>query len=267
MGCRREKKNIGYRYARETKTFSFDNMVVTIKDIEATVLAPFQKHRQLSIKESETLTLELLALLCDDGVDHGNTLKYIVRLITPDTYDDLIEERNLNDLCGYPLCNRPPERNTHQKENIVHHGNAGVMASQQHDEIIKKFLWENNPYAYLSKFCSKFHFRCSQFYEVQLNDDALFSRTGIHLITDTLKQGDDEAYNVTLFEDLLREKSSEEDIKSLIVGLKKLGLHSGSEENGDSEDKLLEDELSKWLSEIKIVENENPPLLGDLVKE
>ncbi|SMN21701.1 similar to Saccharomyces cerevisiae YER139C RTR1 CTD phosphatase [Maudiozyma saulgeensis] len=249
-------------------------MVVSLKNIQDEVLKPFQNHRQLSIKESETLTLDLLALLCDDEIENGNTLKYLAKLITPTTYDDLIEERNLNHLCGYPLCNRPPERNVHHSESTLHHGNTGVMSSHQNDAIIKRFLWENNPYAYLSKFCSKFHFRCSQFYQVQLDENALFSRTGIHLINDTLKnkennenENENTAYQVTLFEDLLREKSTEEDVKSLIIGLKKLGLHNSSGETELSEDKLLEDELSQWLSDIKIVENNNPPLMGDLEKE
>lgn len=251
-------------------------MTITLSDIDTLVLKPFQNHRQLSMKESETLTLELLALLCDDHVDSGATLKYTARLITPDTYDDLIEERNLNHLCGYPLCHRPPERHSQHSDLTVHHGSTGIMASQHNDAIIKRFLWENNPYAYLSKFCSKFHFRCSQFYQVQLSEEALFSRTGIHLINDKLEKNGAvtsgvshlEQYNVTLFEDLLREKSSEEDIKSLIVGLKKLGLHtSSSGEAENAEDKLLEDELSQWLGEIKIVEESNPPLLGDLQRE
>ncbi|CAB4255532.1 similar to Saccharomyces cerevisiae YER139C RTR1 CTD phosphatase [Maudiozyma barnettii] len=247
-------------------------MTVTLKNIQDEVLKPFQNHRQLSIKESEMMTLELLTLLCDDEIDKGSTLKYVAKLITPTTYDDLIEERNLNHLCGYPLCGKPPERNIHHSESALHHGTSGVMASHQNDAIIKRFLWENNPYAYLSKFCSKFHFRCSQFYQVQLDENALFSRTGIHLINDTLKNKDDDenengAYQVVMFEDLLREKSTEEDVKSLIVGLKKLGLHSSSGDTELSEDKLLEDELSQWLSDIKIVENSNPPLMGDLEKE
>lgn len=247
-------------------------MTITLQKIQEEVLKPFQNHRQLSIKESETLTLELLALLCDDEVDNGTTLKYLAKLITPTTYDDLIEERNLNHLCGYPMCGRAPERNVQENIASLHHGNSGVMSSHHNDALIKKFLWENNPYAYLSKFCSKFHFRCSQFYQVQLNENALFSRTGIHLINDTLKSKtpsnvESDEYQVTLFEDLLREKTSEEDVRSLIVGLKKLGLHNTTEETANKEDKLLEDELSQWLSDIKIVENANPPLLGDLEKE
>ncbi|CCF56524.1 hypothetical protein KAFR_0B02260 [Kazachstania africana CBS 2517] len=224
---------------------------VSVQTIHEKVLKPFQKHRQLSIRESELLILELLELLCDTALEDELSLKYIARFLTPETYSDLVEERNINNRCGYPLCTKSPERSRIKTNNAK----------------IENFLLENNPYAYLSMYCNKFHFRCSQFYQLQLSDEALFTRVGIHLIVDTIpKQGEENT--VTLFEELLRERATNEDIKSLISSLKKLGLqgHEG-DANKENEDEILEQELSKWLGEINIVENENPDVLGDLTRE
>ena len=216
------------------------------------MLRPFQKHRQLSIREGEVISLEILTLLCDDYCGDEGTLKYLARLMTPELYADLVDERNLNQRCGYPLCSGAPER---------------IRDPFSVDQVTKQFLWENNPYAYLSKYCNKFHFRCSQFFQVQLSEEAIFARTGVQLLEDTqeMRQTQDDKFNVTLFEELLREKASEEDIKSLVAGLKRLGLDAS--QDGEDGDEQLEVDLSKWLEQIKIVENKDPPMLGDLVKD
>lgn len=225
--------------------------MITRQDV-CDVLKPFQQHRQLSIREGEVVSLEILTLLCDDYCEDEATLKYLARLMTPEIYTDLVDERNLNHRCGYPLCSGAPER---------------IRDPFSLDQVTKRFLWENNPYAYLSKYCNKFHFRCSQFYQVQLSEEAIFSRTGVHLIHDTenMKKSQDDKFNVTLFEELLREKASEEDIKSLVAGLKRLGLDTSNDE--EENDEQLEVDLTKWLEQIRIVENADPPMLGDLVKD
>lgn len=230
-------------------TISEGDNCVDIGTIQRVALEPYQKHRQLTIRESENIMLELITLLCDAYIKDEATLKYLGKLITPEMYGDLIDERNLNGKCGYPLCRLPPER---QRDPF------GMNSAT------KKFQSENNPYAYLSNYCNKFHFRCSQFYEIQLSDEALFARVGIHLIRDSVENNnnDNTKYNITLFEELLREKANEDDIKSVISGLKKLGLTNEQAES-DENDAILEEELSKWLQDIKIVENDKPSLIGD----
>lgn len=228
--------------------------MTSIDDIQNLALKAFQKHRQLSMREAEVISLELIDLLCDSHCEDETALKYLARLLTPGSYQDLLDERNLNKKCGYPMCNRQPER---------------LRDPFSMDDTTKRFLWENNPYAYLSIYCSRFHFRCSQFYEVQLSDEALFARTGVHLLENTPeeKQLIDEKYDVKLFEELLREKASEDDIKSLIAGLKKLGIQNSVDSNADDNNLQMEEDLSKWLSEIKIVEVGKPSILGDLTKD
>lgn len=228
-------------------------MITTIDDIQNVVLKPFQNHRQLSIREAETISLELIGILCDSSCDDEETLKYLARFLTQETYQDLIDERNLNKLCGYPLCSKPPER---------------VRDPFSVNDNTKRFMWDNNPYAYLSTYCSKFHFRCSQFYRVQLSEEALFARTGVHLVHQNQDEREKVAsqYKITLFEELLREKSSEEDVKSLVAGLKKLGIQSGGNLELSEDEQQTQDDLSKWMSEIKIVETDEPSVLGDLTK-
>lgn len=251
---------------------------ITTETVNEKVLSNFQKHRQLTMRESEFLTLELLTLLCDSHVSDPKTLKYLARFLTPEAYDDLIEERNINNLCGYPLCRKPPERNKNDKS--YHTSRSDVAhsytVSHQHDAIIQRFLWENNPYAYLSKYCSKVHYRSSQLYQIQLSDEALFARTGIHLLNNTLRQDVNEnEYSIMLYEDLLREKAEsdghETDIKAVIKGIKKLGFQDNGDSNANSiqnseESRILEEQLSKWLEDIKIVEDQNPSIIGDYGK-
>lgn len=231
-----------------------------IQDIQKEVLTPYQKHRQLSMKEAQSISLDILTLLCDAQISDEDTLKWLARLMTPETYMDLMDERNLNKLCGYPMCQHPPERERDP---------FGMS------ETTKKFLWENNPYAYLSRFCSKFHFRCSQFYQVQLSEDALFSRTGIHLINDTLQTDNsvNEKYGVELMEVLLRNKATEEEIKNIVLGVNKLDLTTGDTEyaeesrNGEIRNVTSPEDLSQWLQEFKIIENDKPSVIDDYIKD
>ncbi|CAL9733567.1 RNA polymerase II subunit B1 CTD phosphatase Rtr1p [Monosporozyma servazzii] len=231
-----------------------------IQDIQKEVLTPYQKHRQLSMKEAQSISLDILTLLCDAQISDEDTLKWLARLMTPETYMDLMDERNLNKLCGYPMCQHPPERER----------DPFSMS-----ETTKKFLWENNPYAYLSRFCSKFHFRCSQFYQVQLSEDALFSRTGIHLINDTLQTDNsiNEKYGIELMEVLLRNKATEEEIKNIVLGVNKLDLATGDTEyteesrNGEIRNVTSPEDLSQWLQDFKIIENDKPSIIDDYLKD
>ncbi|KAM3159823.1 RNA polymerase II subunit B1 CTD phosphatase RTR1 [Lachancea thermotolerans] len=218
-----------------------------VNDIKELVLKPYQSHRQLSIKEADTISLELLDLFSQSNCKDKETLKYIANFLTVETYHDLIDERNLNKRCGYPVCNR--------SQNRVRDPYGGNM-------MAKKFLQQNNPYAYLSSYCSKFHYRCSQFYEIQLTDEALFVRIGIHL--DNQEQNGSQKHEITLLEDLMQsEQPDQQDLMSIVNGIGQLNI----EQNQPSSREELEKDLSDWLSQIKIVENESPSIMGDILKE
>ncbi|CEP63073.1 putative protein-serine/threonine phosphatase LALA0_S07e01794g [Lachancea lanzarotensis] len=225
--------------------------MTSIEDIKRLVLKPFQSHRQLSIKEADTLSLEILDLLSQSDCKDRQTLKYLANFLTIETYHDLIEERNLNRKCGYPLCTRSQNR-----VRDPYGGNATAT----------RFLQENNPYAYLSHYCSKFHYRCSQFYEVQLTEEALFVRIGVHL-DDEVKGNLPKLQNISLLEELIQgEELGQQDLMSIVSGIGQLHIKSDEALGGDGKDELEKD-LSEWLSHIKIVENQNPHPMGDISKD
>ncbi|KMQ81383.1 hypothetical protein RF55_26505, partial [Lasius niger] len=84
-----------------------------------------------------------------------------VRLFQPSDYSDLIEERNVNGLCGYVLCPRP-RRQT---------GPGGEWIITGSGDIVKRKDVE--------MWCSQ---RCAKralFVQVQLNETAAWERAGI----------------------------------------------------------------------------------------
>ncbi|KAM0562415.1 hypothetical protein ACHAPJ_002105 [Fusarium lateritium] len=87
--------------------------------------------------------------------------KALVRLFQPSDYDDLIIERNVNELCGYSLCARP-RRQT---------GPGGEWKIASNGDIVKR---ED-----LEKWCSKQCARRALYVKVQLNETAAWERAGI----------------------------------------------------------------------------------------
>ncbi|KAG8668686.1 hypothetical protein FPOAC2_07986 [Fusarium poae] len=83
-----------------------------------------------------------------------------VRLFQPSDYDDLIIERNVNDLCGYTLCARP-------RRNMGPGGQWKITSNG----IMKR---ED-----LEKWCSQQCARRALYVKVQLNETAAWERAGI----------------------------------------------------------------------------------------
>lgn len=209
--------------------------MATITEIKEDILKPYMDHRQLSIREAETLTLNLIELLTTKEVKDSSTMKYLARFLTKQDYSDLVEERNIVKLCGYPLCCK----------------SQGRIRDPFINQSMTTFLRQNNPYAYLSEYCTKAHFRCSQFYQFQLSDEALFARTGAHL----------EDYEPTTETQLLEEMiARESDVRQMIRGMNELKLSEDDKEE-------MERDISDMLSEIKIVEIAEPNIIGDLGRE
>ncbi|KAL6851343.1 hypothetical protein ACO1O0_008471 [Amphichorda felina] len=79
----------------------------------------------------------------------------------PSDYDDLIEERNVNGLCGYTLCGRP-RRQT---------GPGGEWKIAASGQIVRRRDVE--------KWCSQACARRALYVKVQLNETAAWERAGI----------------------------------------------------------------------------------------
>lgn len=84
-----------------------------------------------------------------------------VRLFQPSDYDDLIEERNVNGLCGYTLCPRPH----------VQTGGGGEWTLSRAGEIVRR--------KDLERWCSAACARRALYVKVQLNETAAWERAGI----------------------------------------------------------------------------------------
>jgi hypothetical protein len=84
-----------------------------------------------------------------------------VRLFQPSDYDDLIEERNVNGLCGYVLCPKARRKT----------GPGGEWTLAASGQIVKR--------RDLEKWCSQKCARRALYVKVQLNETAAWERAGI----------------------------------------------------------------------------------------
>lgn len=84
-----------------------------------------------------------------------------VRLFQPSDYDDLIVERNVNELCGYTLCGRPRRQM----------GPGGEWKITSNGDIVKR--------KDLEMWCSQKCARRALYVKVQLNETAAWERAGI----------------------------------------------------------------------------------------
>ncbi|KAI8215409.1 putative RNA polymerase II subunit B1 CTD phosphatase RPAP2 [Colletotrichum sp. SAR 10_86] len=130
-------------------------------------------------KELELQILESLALLSEYPTVRGSPrhssanpaprdvadFKANVRLFQPSDYDDLIEERNVNGLCGYTLCAQPkPAASKGGQWKLVNVGRSDF-------DIVNRRESE--------KWCSKDCQRRALYVKVQLNETAAWERAGI----------------------------------------------------------------------------------------
>lgn len=130
-------------------------------------------------KELELQILESLALLSEYPTECGSPkfssanpspgdvadFKANIRLFQPSDYDDLIEERNVNGLCGYTLCAQPkPKASKGGEWKLVNVGRSNF-------DIVNRRESE--------KWCSKDCQRRALYVKVQLIETAAWERLGI----------------------------------------------------------------------------------------
>ncbi|WYZ45179.1 hypothetical protein EsH8_VIII_000495 [Colletotrichum jinshuiense] len=130
-------------------------------------------------KDLELEILESLALLSEYPTERGSAkysaanpsprdvadFKASIRLFQPSDYDDLIEERNVNGLCGYTLCAQPkPVASKGGEWRLVNFGKSNF-------DIVNRKESE--------KWCSKDCQRRALYVKVQLNESAAWERMGI----------------------------------------------------------------------------------------
>ncbi|GMF26146.1 unnamed protein product [[Candida] boidinii] len=178
------------------------------------LLEPYGNISLLSAKDSNTIIFKLIELLMENSCD-STTLKYLSRFLTPDSYEDLVTERIINHYCGYPLCSY------YSKSNIN-------LPSKK--TLADKFKILRS---YSSKFCSKKHYQCSEFYKRQLNKDALWIRNNIF----QLPLNYENSYESKLillddvFEDKENNKNQNEKIDEIINLLRSMKVDESSNIN------------------------------------
>ncbi|KAI1133738.1 Rtr1/RPAP2 family-domain-containing protein [Nemania abortiva] len=95
----------------------------------------------------------------------AESFKDLVRLYQPSDYDDLIEERNANGLCGYTLCPNPRSR-------VSGGGTFKLVNYGRKDFNIV-------PRQELEKWCCQKCAKRAMYVKVQLNETAAWERAGI----------------------------------------------------------------------------------------
>lgn len=109
----------------------------------------------LNQQQASNLVLSLI-ILATEQIDAG-ALRFLARFFTPQDYNELIEERTIIHLCGYPLCS-----------NSILNG----MGSVRKSHTMTAFPWSGN-------YCSSRCFKASVFYREQLSSEVLVTRRDV----------------------------------------------------------------------------------------
>ena len=124
------------------------------KDLEAQILASVILLSEYPRADDSSYTA------ANPAPSDVTVFKQHVRLFQPSDYDDLIEERNVNELCGYTLCGKA--RRT---------AGAGGEWKISKGQIVKK--------KDLEMWCSPICAKRALYVKVQLNETAAWERVGI----------------------------------------------------------------------------------------
>ncbi|KAI1265561.1 Rtr1/RPAP2 family-domain-containing protein [Xylariaceae sp. FL1019] len=138
----------------------------------------------------------------------AKTFKNLVRLYQPSDYDDLIEERNANNLCGYTLCPLPKSR-------VTGGGTFKLVNYGRRDFNIV-------PTKELEKWCSQKCAKRAMYIKVQLSETAAWERAGI------------ESIRIDLFEE------EERHVDELARGMESIGLEAQQKSAQNARDLALE---------------------------
>ncbi|KAJ2478890.1 hypothetical protein IWW56_003429 [Coemansia sp. RSA 2131] len=122
-----------------------------------------QRNRKATIKESAKRREQYtqLSLLWHEKLLRPvkeNVLKQAARYLTPSGFDDVVEERALSGLCGYPLCDRSPQK----------------IEQRYHISRARKKVFDMTE---LKQYCGGSCMVGSRFYRHQLLEDAIYMRS------------------------------------------------------------------------------------------
>ncbi|KAJ8128314.1 hypothetical protein O1611_g5322 [Lasiodiplodia mahajangana] len=165
----------------------------------------------------------------------AESFKNFVRLYQPSDYDDLIEERNANGLCGYTLCPNPRSR-------VSGGGTFKLVNYGRKDFNIV-------PKRELEKWCCQKCAKRAMYVKVQLNETAAWERAGIASI------------QIELFED--EQAPAPSDTAKLAKELENMKIEAQQKSAQNARDLALErgdstDKGKKAQRSIKLTIREKP---------
>ncbi|ODV81819.1 uncharacterized protein CANTADRAFT_24603 [Suhomyces tanzawaensis NRRL Y-17324] len=215
-----------------------------------TKLEPFAHTDLLIPSEASKLQLAITELLVDYYVDYP-LLKFLSRFLSQQSYDEIIEERNIDHQCGYLICDKSPRQQ-------VRRASTGAMLA---DRSATKFQIYNRkpsmilPNTYLSQYCCKDHYQASIFYRNQLSNEAMFARKDIMVVRPFSPEISANWYEngITCLEEVLSKhkelKGQGKSISDVIAMMSGLSVSEGSPSPDTSE-------LIKLIEDFEIVEKE-----------
>lgn len=135
-------------------------------------LAPFANKDVLTPGEASRVLLIITEAVLDHRVDLP-LLKFLSRFLTQESYDEIVEERNIEHQCGYMTCQQSPVHKTRRLS--LFGGDTKFQIYNRKPSIIL-------PNTFLSQYCCKDHYQASLFYRNQLSSEALFARKDIMMV-------------------------------------------------------------------------------------
>lgn len=209
-------------------------------------LEPFANKDLLTPSEASRLQLIITEILVDHAADYP-LLKFLSRFLNQQSYDEVIEERNIEHQCGYLVCDKSPRQLKQPRR---------MSGLGQEDGTGTRFQIYNRkpsmilPNTYLSQYCCKEHYQASIFYRNQLSNEAIFARKDIMNISPfPEKPANWYENNVTCLEEVLaRHRELKDEGKSLTDVIT---MMSGLSVNGENNDTS---ELIKLIQDFEIIE-------------
>ncbi|KAI5963010.1 uncharacterized protein KGF55_002802 [Candida pseudojiufengensis] len=230
-------------------------------------LRPYQGKELLSPQESLKISLLITEILIDTYIDF-NLLKFLSRFLTVESYNDIIEERNIEHKCGYFLCNLQP-KSLVRRLSLNSNGTTTASSLLESGASTKYQIYNRKPSiilpnTYMSQYCCKEHYQSSIFYRNQLSTEALFARNNILVILPF--QGPSNWYenSITLLEEVIaKHKELKQQGKSMaeVIALMN-GLNVHEDEMNDETNQLI-----KLIEDFEIVEKETDDLNGHQINE
>lgn len=142
-------------------------------------LEPYANKETLSPVEASQLLLKIAELILDFTID-VYLLKFLSRFLTPQSYDEALEERNIEHQCGYPVCQKLPQHKIRRSSSLSAGGATTETATRY--QIYNRKPSMILPNTYLSQYCCKEHYQALRFYRSQLSSEALFLRKNMTVV-------------------------------------------------------------------------------------